>query len=137
MLELCSPKVHPIIYRGAKALKTLFVCRLVPDLFSVVLILKQIFFQKFLIRTLLNIEKYTTAEGKRQGNNNFEFSVGQLKTFFGLSIIRGMVKGEDEPLYSFLVNSYGRKIFSAKIARNKLKLVLQYIRFDNKAAQRQ
>ena len=95
------------------------------------------FFQKFLIRTLLNIEKYTTAEGKRQGNNNFEFSVGQLKTFFRLSIIRGMVKGEDEPLYSFLVNSYGRKIFSAKIARNKLKLVLQYIRFDNKAAQRQ
>ena len=137
MLELCSLKVHRIIYSGTKVLKTLSVCRLVSDLFSVVLILKQMFFKKFLIRILLNIEKYTTFEGKRQGNNNFVFSVGQLKTFFGWCIIRGMVKGQDELLYSFLENSYGRKIFSAKIARNKFKLVLWYIRFNNKAAERQ
>ena len=69
MPELRSPKVHPIIYKGAKALKTLFVCRLVPDLLSIVLILKQMFFKKFLIRTILNIEKYTTAEGKRLNLN--------------------------------------------------------------------
>ena len=60
--------------------------------------------------SLLNIQNYTVAEAKRQGNNNFELSIEELKAFLGLCIIRGVIKGRDEPLCSFWENSYGRKI---------------------------
>ena len=91
-------------------------------------------FQELLgMNSLLNIQKYTVAEAKRQENNNFERSIDELKVLLGLCIIRGVIKGQDEPLCSFWENSYGRKIFSERIARNKLKQVLRYIRFNDNA----
>ena len=62
-------------------------------------------FQELLgMNSLLNIHKYTVAEAKRQGNNNFELSIDELKAFLGLCIIRGVIKGRDEPLCSFWEN---------------------------------
>ena len=87
--------------------------------------------------SLLNIQKYTVVEAKRQGNNNFKLSIDELKAFLAISIIRGVVKGRDEPLYSFWENSYGRKIFSEIMARNKFQLVLRYVRFDDKTTRTQ
>ena len=89
------------------------------------------------MNSLLNIQKYTVAEAKRPGNNNFELSIDELKAFLGLCIILGVIKGRDEPLCSFWENSYGRKIFSETMARNKFQKVLQYIRFDDKATRTQ
>ena len=86
--------------------------------------------------SLLNIQKYTVDEAKRQGNNNFELSIDELKVFLGLFIIRGMIKVRDEPLYRFWENSYGRKTFSETMVRNKFQLVLRYIRFDDKATRK-
>ena len=86
--------------------------------------------------SLLNIQKYTVDEAKRQGNNNFELSIDELKVFLGLFIIRGMIKIRDEPLYRFWENSYGRKIFSETMVRNKFQLVLRYILFDDKATRK-
>ena len=85
------------------------------------------------MNSLLNIQKYTVAEATRQGNNNFELSIDGLKVFLGLCIIQGVIKGRDEPLCSFCENSYGRKMFSEIMARNKFQQVLRYIRFDDKA----
>ena len=84
-----------------------------------------------------NIQKYTVAEAKRQRNNNFELSIDELRAFIGLCINRGVTKGRDEPLCSFWENSYGRKIFSETMARNKFQQVLRYIRFDDKATRTQ
>ena len=95
-------------------------------------------FQELLgMNSLLNIQKYTVAEAKRQGNNNFQLSVDDLKAFLGLCKIRGVIKGRDNPLCSFWENSYGRKIFSEAMARNKFQQVLRYIRFDDKATRTQ
>ena len=49
----------------------------------------------------MSSQKYTVAEAKRQGNNNFELSIDELKAFLRLCIIRGVIKGRDEPLCSF------------------------------------
>ena len=51
--------------------------------------------------SLLNIEKYTVAKSKRQGNNNLELSIDQVEAFLGLCIIHNVIKGRDEPLYSY------------------------------------
>ena len=52
-MELCSPKVYPVLYSDAEALKTLFVYRVVQEnLFSIVLILQQMFLKNFCVRTL-------------------------------------------------------------------------------------
>ena len=98
---------------------------------------KDVFEELLGISSLLNIQKYTVAEAKRQGNNTFDLSIDELKAFLGLCIIRGVIKGRDKPLCSFWENSYGRRIFGETMARNKFQLVLRYIRFDEKATQTQ
>ena len=51
--------------------------------------------------SLLNVEKDTVAKSKRQGNNNLELSIDQVEAFLGLCIIHNVIKGRDEPLYSY------------------------------------
>lgn len=51
--------------------------------------------------SLLNIEKFTAAKSKRQGNSNLELSIDEVEALLGLCIIRGVIKGRDEPLYSY------------------------------------
>ena len=63
--------------------------------------------------SLLNIQKCTIAEAKRQRNNNSELFIDDLKkAFLSLCIIRGVIKRPDEPLYRFWENLFGRKIIS-------------------------
>ena len=83
-----------------------------------------VFQERLGMNSLLNIQKYMVAAAKRQENNNIEPSIDELKAFLGLCIIRGMIKGRDGPLCSFWENSYGRKIFSETMARNKFQQVL-------------
>ena len=95
-------------------------------------------FQELLgMNSLLNIQKYMVAEAKRQGNNNFELPIDELKAFLGLCIIRGVIKGREKALCSFWENSNGRKIFSETMASNKFQQVLRYIQFDDKATRTQ
>ena len=74
----------------------------------------------------------TMAEARLQGDNNFQFSVEELQTFIGLCIIRGVIKGRDEPVKSFWNTDYGRPVFGETMSRNNFLSILRYIRFDDK-----
>ena len=78
------------------------------------------------------IQQRTVAEARRQGNNDFDVSEQELKAFIGLCIIRGVVKGRDEPLPSLWEQNYGRSIFRETMSRNNFHDKLRYLRFDDK-----
>ena len=132
-------KFHPIPNRDAGALKTLFVRKEGATRFirNRVDTSTDVFQELLDTSSLLNIQNYTVAEAKRQGNNNFELSIEELKAFLGLCIIRGVIKGRDEPLCSFWENSYGRKILMKQWLETSFQQVLQYIRFDDNASRTQ
>lgn len=79
----------------------------------------------------------TIEEAHRQGNDTFNLTVQEMCAFLGLCLIRGVIKGRDEPLPSFWEANYGRPIFRQTMSRNKFQDILRYLRFDNKATRPQ
>jgi len=79
-----------------------------------------------------NVMHFTLAEAQRQEDEAFSLSKNELTAFFGLCILRGVLKGRDEPLFNFWNEEYGRPIFRETMSRNKFKSILRYIRFDDK-----
>ena len=77
------------------------------------------------------VQKRTLEEVKLQGNDEFQLSIDYA--FIGFCIIRGVIKGIDEPLYSLWNSDYGRPIFRETMARNKFIDITQYIQFDDKS----
>ena len=63
---------------------------------------------------------------------HFFLSKDEFTAFFGLYILRGVLKGRDEPLFNFRDEEYGRLIFRKTMSKNKLQSILRYIRFDDK-----
>ena len=74
----------------------------------------------------------TIEEARRQNDENFFISVDEFKAFLGLAILRGVLKGRNEPLSKFWSETYGRKIFRQRMSRKKYKDILRYLRFDDK-----
>ena len=83
-------------------------------------------------KNIQNILKFTLSEAQRQGDVAFSLSKDELYAFLGLCILRGVLKGRDEPLFHFWNEEYGRPIFRQTMSRNKFKAILRYIRFDDK-----
>ena len=69
-MDFCGPKFNSISYWDAAALETLFVFTL-----NRVGTSADVFKKLFCKNSLLNIQKYTVPEAKRQGNNRFEFHI--------------------------------------------------------------
>lgn len=91
-----------------------------------------VFFELWGQSTFADICKKTIQEAKRQSDKDFSVTVEELKAFLGLSIVRGVLKGRNEPLSSFWSDNYGRKIFGQTMSRKKYKDILRYIRFDDR-----
>ena len=79
-----------------------------------------------------NVMHFTLAEARREGDEAFSLSKDEFTAFFGLYILRGVLKGRDEPLFNFRDKEYGRLIFRETMSRNKFQSILHYIRFDDK-----
>ena len=79
-----------------------------------------------------NVMHFTLAEARREGDKAFSLSKDEFTAFFGLCILRGVLKGRDEPLFNFWDEEYGRLIFRETMSRNIFKSILRYIRFDDK-----
>ena len=94
---------------------------------------KDIFLELFGRNWIRHIRDFTIAEARKQGNDNFSLTDEELLSFIGLSIIRGVLKGKNEPLSSFWSAEYGRSIFNDTMSRNKFILIKRYIRFDDKS----
>ena len=75
---------------------------------------------------------FTLAEARREGDEAFFLSKDEFTAFFGLFILRGVLKGRDEPLFNFRDEEYGRLIFRKTMSKNKFQSILRYIRFDDK-----
>ena len=86
---------------------------------------------------ILRILDFTRAEAKRQGNDEFEISENDLYAFFGLCIIRGVLRGKNEPLSSFWSQEFGINVFKETMSRNRFKDIKRYIRFDDKTTRSQ
>ena len=69
-MDFCGPKFNSISYWDAAALETLFVFIL-----NRVGTSAYVFKELLCKNPLLNIQKYTVPEAKRQGNNTFEFHI--------------------------------------------------------------
>ena len=78
------------------------------------------------------ILRFTKAEALRQGNTDFSITKQELNAFFGLCLLRGVMKGRNEPLLSFWESDHGRPIFREIMSRNKFQSILRYIRLDDK-----
>ena len=75
---------------------------------------------------------FTLAEARREGFEAFSLSKDEFTAFFGLYILRGVLKGRDKPLFNFRDEEYGRLIFRKTMSKNKFQSILRYIRFDDK-----
>ena len=78
-----------------------------------------------------NVMHFTLAEARRE-DEAFFLSKVKFTAFFGLYILRGVLKGRDEPLLNFRDEEYGRLIFRKTMSKNKFQSILRYIRFDDK-----
>ena len=96
-----------------------------------------IFFELLGQNTLDIIVEKTVQEAERQGNKDFLLSRQEMVAFLGLCLIRGVIKGRDEPLPSFWEENYGRAIFRQTMSRNKFQEIMRYIRFDSKNTRRE
>ena len=79
-----------------------------------------------------NVMHFTLAETRREGDEAFSLSKDEFTAFFGLCILRDVLKGKDEPLFNFWDEEYGHLIFRETMSRNKFKSILRYIRFNDK-----
>ena len=79
-----------------------------------------------------NVMHFALAEARREGDEAFSLSKDEFTAFFGLYILRGVLKGRDESLFNFRDKEYGRLIFRETMGRNKFQSILRYIRFDDK-----
>ena len=79
-----------------------------------------------------NVMHFTLAEALRDGGEAFSLSKDEFTAFFGLYILRGVLKGRNEPLFNFRDEKYGRLIFRETMRRNKFQSILRYIPFDDK-----
>ena len=68
----------------------------------------------------------------QQRGEAFFLSKDELKAFFGLCILRGVLKERDEPLFNFWNKEYGRAVFQKTMSRNKFKSMQRFIHFDEK-----
>jgi len=59
-------------------------------------------------------------------------SDAEIRTFIGLLILTGVSRAKLEPLHDLWSTERGRPIFAAVMSLNRFKIILQYIRFDNK-----
>ena len=91
-----------------------------------------IFFELFGQQSFSMIQARTLEKAKLQNDDEFQLSIDELHAFVGLCIIRGVIKGRDESLYSFWNTDYGRRIFTETMSRNKFMIILRFIRFDDK-----
>ena len=80
------------------------------------------------------IQARTLEEVKLQNDDEFQLSIDERHALIGLCIIRGVIKGRDEPLHSFWNTDYGtgRRIFTETMSQNKFMKILRFIRFDDK-----
>ena len=83
-------------------------------------------------QSLMTIQMQIMEEARLQGDNNFQLLVEELQVFIRLCIIRGVIKGRDEPVKCFWNVDYGRTAFGETMSRNKFLYVLRYIRCDDK-----
>ena len=58
-----------------------------------------------------NVTHFTLAEARREKDEAFFLSKDEFTAFFGLYILRGVLKGRDEPLFNFWDKEYGHLIF--------------------------
>ena len=79
-----------------------------------------------------NVMHFTLAEARREEEKAFSLSKDEFTAFFGLYILRGVLKGGDEPLFNFRDEEYGRLISRETMSRNKFQSIQRYIRFDDK-----
>ena len=75
---------------------------------------------------------FTLAEARRERDEAFSLSKDEFTALFGLCILRGVLKGKDEPPFNFWDEEHGRLIFPETMSRNKFKSILRYIFFDDK-----
>ena len=75
---------------------------------------------------------FILAEARRQGNGEFSLSKDELTAFLGQCILRGVLKGIDEPIFNLLNEEYKRLIFRETMNRNKFKSILFHIHFHDK-----
>lgn len=73
---------------------------------------KDIFLELLGLSWIRKTRDFTIAEARKQGSSSFSFTDEVLSSFIGLSIIRGVFQGKNEPLSSFWSNEYGRNIFN-------------------------
>ena len=82
-----------------------------------------------------NVMHFTLAKARREGDEAFSLCKGEFTAFFGLYILRDVLKGRDEPLFNFRDEEYGRLIFREAMSRNKFQSILRHIGFDDKNSQ--
>ena len=82
-----------------------------------------------------NVMHFTLTEARREGDEAFSLSKDEFTAFFGLYILRGVLKGRDKPLFNFRDEEYGRLIFRETRSKNKFQSIPRYIRFDDKKSQ--
>ena len=56
--------------------------------------IKDVFFELLGTETIEQIRTYTIAQARRRGDVTFDVTVDELHGFLGLSLIRGVLKGE-------------------------------------------
>ena len=58
-----------------------------------------------------NVMHFTLAEAQREGDEAFSLSKDEFTAFFGLCILRGVLRGRDELVFNFWDEEYGHLIF--------------------------
>ena len=91
-----------------------------------------VFDELFGPQTIEDIVSYTNDEAQRQGHQSFNLTCNEFRSFLGLLLIRGVLKGKNEPIHMFWNKSYGRPIFHETMPRNRFQLILRFVRFDDK-----
>ncbi|XP_035272145.1 piggyBac transposable element-derived protein 4-like [Anguilla anguilla] len=78
------------------------------------------------------IVKYTVAEAHRNGAENWDLSVDELKAFVGLLYLRGITGGKSMNLEDFWSSDLGNPFFNETMSRQRFRDIMRYLRFDDK-----
>ena len=85
---------------------------------------------------LRSILKFTIKHGQAD-DASFSVDLRELEKFIGLQIARGVLVGKNTPIHQFWSREWGYPIFAYTMSRDRFKVLMKHLRFDNFSTRRE
>ena len=81
---------------------------------------------------MLNFQRYTIAEARRNNAKNWTITIEELEAYLGLLLARGLLGAKNIPVDDLWNGQWGFHVFGKTMPRHRFKEIQRYIRFDDR-----